>query len=108
MPDYGSGGLLFPVKSDNEKAPVYEGHIEITKDDLRELVGLAQASEDIKMRLVTFKRQGKNGPFMSLALKSWAVHEEERADYLAKRQGNAPSDGDFNGGMDGSSDPWAL
>ena len=103
-----SGGILFKIKSDHPKAPLYEGNIEIKKDDLRELIALAQNGKEAKMRLVTFRAEGRKGPFMSLALSSWAAHEKEIADFKAKQSGGAANDGDFNDGMGGSSDPWDL
>jgi len=100
-----SGGILFKIDSNHPKAPLYEGHITILKNDLRELVDLAQNGSEAKMRLVTFRAQGRKGPFMSLALSSWADHEKEKAEYKARKAGdnNAP----LNSNED-ASDPWDL
>ena len=51
-----SGGILFKIDSNHPKAPLYEGHITILKNDLRELVERAQNGSDAKMRLVTAER----------------------------------------------------
>lgn len=98
-----SGGILFKIDSNHPKAPLYEGHITILKNDLRELVERAQNGSDAKMRLVTFRAQGRKGPFMSLALSSWAEHEKEKAEYKARQSG-----GSDNLTNEDGSDPWDL
>ena len=103
-----SGGILFPIKSENPKAPLYEGSITLVKNDLRDLIALAKEGNEIKMRVVTFRHQGQKGPFLSMAISSWAAHEKERADYQARKNGDG-GQSDSGGDTDvGSSDPWDL
>lgn len=97
-----SGGILFKIDSTNPRAPVYEGNINIVKEDLRELVEIAKDGGEAKMRLVTFRQEGRKGPFLSLALSSWAKHEKERADWKARQNGGGGQQNDDEG------TPWDL
>ena len=94
---------MFKVESQNPKAPVYQGDITITKNDMRLLVEAVQANKDVKMKVAAFRREGRKGPFLSLALTEWSVHEKEQADWKAKNN----QGGDFDApAPQGNSDPW--
>ena len=97
-----SGGALFRNKSDNPKAPVYQGDITILKEDMRLLVEDAQAGKEVKIRLAAFKKEGRKGPFLSLAVTPWSVHEKELTEYKTKR------DGGYNGEPATENDPWDI
>ncbi len=122
-----SGGALFKNDSENVKAPVYQGDATITKGDMRVLLEAVQAGKDAKVKVAAFRREGRKGPFLSLALTPWATHEKEQAAWRAKR-GDTSDDGFYvtakgnqygdNGGDSGSDsgseegksdeDPWAF
>jgi len=97
-----SGGALFRNQSDNPKAPVYQGDITILKEDMRLLVEDAQAGREVKIRLAAFKKDGRKGPFLSLAVTPWSVHEKELAEYKTKR------DGGYDKESDAEDDPWDI
>ena len=97
-----SGGALFRNQSDNPKAPVYQGDITILKEDMRLLVEDAQAGREVKIRLAAFKKDGRKGPFLSLAVTPWSVHEKELTEYKTKR------DGGYNGEPATEDDPWDI
>jgi hypothetical protein len=103
MPQYDrSGGALFRNQSDNPKAPVYQGDITILKEDMRLLVEDAQAGKEVKIRIAAFKKEGRKGPFLSLAVTPWSTHEKELAEYKAKR------DGGYNEEPAAEGDPWDI
>ena len=97
-----SGGALFRNQSDNPKAPIYQGDITILKEDMRLLVEDAQAGKEVKIRLAAFKKEGRKGPFLSLAVTPWSAHEKELAEYKAKR------DGGYDGEPTTESAPWDI
>ena len=97
-----SGGALFRNQSDNPKAPVYQGDITILKEDMRLLVEDAQAGKEVKIRLAAFKKDGRKGPFLSLAVTSWSVHGKELAEYKAKR------DGGYSEEPTAEAEPWDI
>ena len=97
-----SGGALFRNQSDNPKAPIYQGDITILKEDMRLLVEDAQAGKEVKIRLAAFKKEGRKGPFLSLAVTPWSAHEKELAEYKAKR------DGAYDEEPTTESEPWDM
>lgn len=76
--NYTNTGALFPNQYKKDKQPDMKGDITLERSLLKQL--LSETDEDnIKIKLSAWKRDGRNGEFLSLAYDAYRKPEETKA-----------------------------
>ena len=75
--NYTNTGALFPNQYKKDKQPDMKGDITLERSLLKQL--LSETDEDnIKIKLSAWKREGRNGEFLSLAYDSYRKPDEAK------------------------------
>lgn len=76
--NYTNTGALFPNQYKKDRQPDMKGDITLERSLLKQL--LSETDEDnIKIKLSAWKRDGRNGEFLSLAYDAYRKPEETKA-----------------------------
>lgn len=88
--NYTNTGALFPNQYKKDKQPDMKGDITLERSLLKQL--LSETDEDnIKIKLSAWKREGRNGEFLSIAYDSYRKPDEAKP---APKKSNDFDDGD--------------
>jgi hypothetical protein len=73
MTDYRSRGAIFPKQDKQGKQPDMTGYIEVTGDQMRRLVEMSKAGQEVKLQLSAWNETAKDTgrPFVSLSAQAY-------------------------------------
>lgn len=89
---FGSGGAMFVREKKSQNAADYGGDVTLEGDVLDYIVRKAANGEEVKVEIGGWKRQGRNGSFLSLKVQ---LPYAERQSGQAPRQGFQTTRGTF-------------
>ena len=91
--NYSNTGVLWTNNyKKHDKAPDFKGDLTLERSLVKQL--LSESEDDVKIRISGWNRDGKNGPFISLAYDSFKPKEEAKPEPRKAKQPDPVDDED--------------